>query len=357
MSPTHFAIIGAGWRTNFFLQVVRELPAQFHCSGVLVRSEEKGEALTQRWHVPAFQSLDELLRQPDLSFVVVSVPWSMTPVFLQKLAQRKIPALAETPPAPNLSGLQELYPLVQQGARIQVAEQYHLQPLHAARIALARTGLLGNITQAQVSAAHGYHGISLIRRLLDISFTNVTITAHSFTSPLIGSIDRDLKLDEEKIISSRQVIAYLDFGDKLGVYDFTGDQYFSYIRSQRVLVRGERGEINNMQVRYLKDYRTPIFFDLTRQNTGEYGNLEGFYHKGILGDSQWLYQNPFPHARLSDDEIAIASCLQKMAHYVEGGPDLYNLAEASQDHYLSMLIDQAVQTQQPVHSTFQPWSA
>ena len=56
---------------------------------------------------------------------------------------------------------------------MQVAEQYAFQPLHAARLAFIRAGKLGEISQVQVSVAHGYHGISLIRKFLGIGYENV----------------------------------------------------------------------------------------------------------------------------------------------------------------------------------------
>ena len=34
--------------------------------------------------------------------------------------------------------------------------------------------------------------------------------------------------------------------------------------------------------KYLKDFKTPIEFELRRQNAGENGNLEGLYFKGVL---------------------------------------------------------------------------
>jgi hypothetical protein len=152
------------------------------------------------------------------------------------------------------------------------------------------------------------------------------------------------------------VIAQLDFGDKLGIYDFTGDQYFSWIRSPRLLVRGERGEINNTQVRYLANFRTPVTLELTRQNAGEDGNLEGYYHKGIMAGNEWIYTNPFSPAHLSDDEIALASCLSKMDHYLEGGPELYSVAEAAQDRYFDLMIERALTSSQPVRTTAQLWA-
>ncbi|GCE22385.1 hypothetical protein [Dictyobacter kobayashii] len=138
------------------------------------------------------------------------------------------------------------------------------------------------------------------------------------------------------------MIASLNFGEQLGIYDFCDEQYFSWIRSPRLLIRGERGEINNNEVRYLQDVQTPISFTLQRQNAGENGNLEGYYLKGILAGSEWIYQNPFKPARLTDDEIAIATCLEKMAVYIDEGVEFYGLAEASQDHYLSLIIQEAL---------------
>ncbi len=358
MYPTiKFGMIGGGWRTAFYLQIARQMPERFQIGGLLVRDVEKGQVLKATWGVPVYSTLNDLLRVPALQFVVVCVPWPVTPVLLSELAERKVPALAETPPAPDLAGLISLQPLIEAGAKIQVAEQYQFQPLHAARLALARSGKLGTITQAQLSVAHGYHGISLMRKFLNIAFEYATITARSFLSPLLAGRDRAGRLPvQENIKPSKQVIACLDFGDKLGTYDFTDDQYFSWIRTPRLLIRGERGEINTTQVRYLDKVQTPIAFEFQRQMAGENGNLEGFYLKGILGGNEWIYENPFVPSRLSDDEIAIACCLDHMARYVEGGPQFYSVAEASQDHYLSMMIDQAVARGEPVKTSLQPWA-
>ncbi|HEY4384684.1 MAG TPA: Gfo/Idh/MocA family oxidoreductase [Ktedonobacteraceae bacterium] len=356
MKPIRFGIIGGGWRALFYLRIAHLLPDTFEVGGMLIRDASKGQEFEKEWGVKTYRELDELLNAADLRFVVVSVPWSVSPIMLQELAKRHMPALAETPPAPNLDSLRTLYELVQTGAKIQVAEQYHLQPLHAARLAIIQSGKLGTVTHAQVSAAHGYHGISLIRRSLGVTFENATISARRFTAPLIVGPDRNGPPTSEETSPSVQVIAQMDFGDKLGIYDFTGDQYFSWIRSPRLLVRGERGEINDTQLRYLADFRTPNSLTLLRQNAGEDGNLEGYYHKGILAGSEWVYTNPFSLARLSDDEIAIASCLSKMDQYVEGGPELYSLAEAAQDHYLNLMLEQALASSQPVSTTTQPWA-
>ena len=110
--PIKFGIIGAGWRITFFLQIARELPERFQIGGLLARNAEKRQALETRWGVPAYATLDELLRVPDQQFIVVAVSWPATPVLLKELASRNVPALAETPPAPDLEGLISLQPLI-----------------------------------------------------------------------------------------------------------------------------------------------------------------------------------------------------------------------------------------------------
>lgn len=354
--PTEFVLIGAGWRADFYLRVAAALPERFRITGALVRDEAKGKTFEHKWHVPSYGDLESLLKATSPEFAVISTPWAMTPVFINALAKMDIPALAETPPAPDLPGLKKLLPIIKRKAKVQVAEQYLFQPLHVARLELVKSGKLGNISQAQVSVAHGYHGMSIMRAMLGVTFENVSITAKSFTSKLVEGSDRSGPPKKEKRIDSKQVIAHFDFGDKFGVYDFTGDQYFSWIRDSRLLVRGERGELNDTTVRYLKDFKTPVMLELTRRDAGHGGNLEGYFHQGILAGDTWLYRNPFVPARLSDEEIAIATCLEKMAAYAKGGPSFYSLAEAAQDHYLSLMMEEALETGKTIRTRTQGWA-
>ena len=357
MDKTVFGMVGGGWRTEFYLRIAKALPDRFGICGVVVRDEAKGKALTEKWGVDTYRTIDELLGQTSPSFVGVLVSKPDAPVVALQLAERHMPVLIETPPAPDLEGLVALHRQMKaMEAKIQVAEQYHVQPLHAARLAIANSGKLGEISQAQVSVCHGYHAMSLMRRFLGLSYENATVTARKFVSPLIGSPDRWGNLEAEKTVASEQVIATLDFEGKLGIFDFTYDQYFSWIRTLRLTVRGTRGEIVDDKVRYLEDFRTPVEIGLRRLSAGENGNLEGYYLKGILAGDQWAYRNPFMPGRLTDDEIAIASCLGRMDAYVHGGPEFYSLAEASQDHYLALSVERALQSKETVTTVTQPWA-
>jgi predicted dehydrogenase len=355
MNPIKFAIIGGGWRAEFFLRIAQQLPDRFRVTGMFVRDEEKGREIEQKWGVKTYRTLNELTDKSDFSFVIVSVPRTAAPSYLIQLASEGIPVLCETPPAIDMEALLSLHRSIDHQAKIQVAEQYIFQPYHAARLEIAKSGKLGEISQAQISVSHDYHGISLIRHFLGITYEDATIQAFSFESTIVESPNRYGALPAHKINPAKQTIAYIRFGDKLGVYDFTYDQYFSWVRSSRVLIRGVYGEINNFQVKYFKDYVNPIDLELSRISAGIDGNLEGHYLKGILLGEENVYKNPFIPGRLSDDEIAIATSLSKMDDYVKGGPSFYNLAEASQDHYLALMIQKAVATQETITTTKQPW--
>ena len=358
MSAIPFAIVGAGWRAEFFLRIVRACPDQFSITGMVVRNAEKGRAVEEKWGVRAFRSLDDLLSATAPRFVVTSVPGRANPEIIKDLVRRGVPALSETPPALTLEAMVDLYETVaKHNGKVQVAEQYHLQPLHFARLACARSGRLGAISQAQVSYAGAYHGVSLIRRFLGVRFEDAVIRSMIFKSPIVKGPDRKGPPAKEEIAADRpQALAWFDFGGRFGALDFVGDQYFSWIRDKRMLIRGERGEMTGDGVVYLKDYLTPVSLPFVRQVGGADGNLEGNYLKGVQLGDEWLYRNPFAPAPLTDEELAIAGCLAAMDETARTGKDFYSLAEACQDQYLSLIADKAAKTGETVRTQPQAWA-
>jgi predicted dehydrogenase len=352
-----FGIVGRGWRSEFFLRIARELPDRFEIAGLVTRDAEVGRAVEQRWGIPTFRDAAALAAATSPEFVVVSVPREAAPDVIEELTRLGLPALTETPPAVDVESLLRVHRLTEGGALIQVAEQYHLSPLLRAQLAIASSGRLGRISYAMVAQCHDYHGISLIRRALGIGFEDARITASVFDSPLAVGPGREGDPTEDTTVSAHQVSARLDFGDRLGIYDFADQQYFSWIRKNRIVIRGDRGEVADTEVRSLQDFRTPMFSEIRRVDTGEGGNLEGKYLRGILAGDRWEYTNTFAPGRLSDDELAIAECLARMSEYVHGGPSFYSVAEAAQDHYLALLIAESVRTGAPVQSQRQAWAS
>ncbi|MFE5317833.1 Gfo/Idh/MocA family protein [Paenibacillus sp. NPDC056579] len=356
-TATFIIIGGAGFRAQYFLRIAQALPDSFRISGLVIRDEEQAKAMERQWNIPSFRTLEDALAVEKPDFAVISVSRGAASGYLLDLADRGIPALVETPPAPDLESMLELYDqLSKREARVQVAEQYQFHPLHMSRQAAIKAGLLGTVTQATVSISQTYHAVSLMRKMLGIGFEDAVIRGMRFESPVIAGPGRGGPPQEEKIITEPRDMAWLEFGNKLAIYDFAKDQHRSWIRSNHLSVRGDRGEIFDRRLSVLADYKTPLHLEFKRINSGEEENQEGHYLQGYMAGERWVYSNPFVPARLYDDEIAIATCLLKMAEYASGGPSFYSLAEASQDHYLGLLIEQAIRTGEPVKSQRQPWA-
>ncbi|MGP0583973.1 Gfo/Idh/MocA family protein [Paenibacillus timonensis] len=355
--PVTFSLIGgAGFRAQYYLRIAQALSDRFQIGGLVVRDEMKAQAMERQWGVRTYRSVEALLQQEQQDFIVLSVSGSEMLPYLLQLAETGIPVLSETPPASDLAGLELLHSrLSGRSARIQVAEQYHLHPIQQARLRLIESGRLGRITEATVSISHLYHGVSLIRRLLGITFEEVRIRAMRFESSWVQGPTRSGPPAEDRLVPSVRELAWLDFGDRLGIYDFTRDQHRSWIRSNHCCIRGERGEIFDSRVLIQQENTIPVQMELKRINKGEHENQEGYYLQGILGGEQWLYSNPFAPARLYDDELAIAACLEKMGEYAQGGPAFYGLWEAAQDHYLGMMIERAILTGETVVAARPSW--
>ena len=61
---TGFAIVGGGWRAEFFLRVARALPDTLYAEAMVVRDPAKGKALEEEWGVQTFRTVDELKTPP-----------------------------------------------------------------------------------------------------------------------------------------------------------------------------------------------------------------------------------------------------------------------------------------------------
>ncbi|HEV2121459.1 MAG TPA: Gfo/Idh/MocA family oxidoreductase, partial [Chloroflexota bacterium] len=178
-SPYRFALIGAGWRAEFFLRIVAALPERFHLAGLIVRNADKGALVEQRWGHRTFRSVAALLDTIDTppEFLVSSVSYAANGEVNLGLLEIDLPILSETPPAASLEQMVQFWNAVQsRNGRVQVAEQFHRQPLHAARLEGIRRGRIGPAHTAYVSVCHGYHGTSLIRCFLGVAFEEARIT-------------------------------------------------------------------------------------------------------------------------------------------------------------------------------------
>jgi predicted dehydrogenase len=343
-------MIGSGWRAQMLLKVAREL-GTLRCGGVVVRTPRDLE-------VPTFASLDACLREVSVDFVLTATPRSVTPGFIVEAVQRELPVLAETPPAPDLDGLRALWSAVGDSGLVQVAEQYPMMPSHAARAGVVAAGMIGMPTQVQVSSTQQYHAVALIRGLLGAGRGPVSVRATRFTAPLVHPLSRTGWTDDEQMRPTVTTIATLDFGDgRSGVYDFTEQQTRNQLRFRRLTVRGSAGELHNDEVVLMTGPRTLVRSPLARRQTGYDLDLIGYDTEHISLGSEVLYRNPYPGRRWMDDEIAMATLLERTADWVRGeGGEPYPLAEGAQDQQVALAIEESADSDTTVTTSYEAWS-
>lgn len=357
-TPSRIGIIGGGWRAESYFTVADAFPDTFHFVRALLRSQDSADALSARREIATATSVDEFLRGENFDFVFLCTPRAVTPHFIIELANRGIPVLAETPPAMDLESLARLYGEMNSGARVQVAEQYRYQPQHAARLAVAESGLLGAVTSAYLSVAHDYHAISLLRSALTFSAEPVSVSAATFIDPVVRTRNRGGWDEQLEVTDSTRVTARISVPDRglLGVYEFNGEQYFSPIRSRHLSLFGTHGELVDDTIHHMRGPGDPVTLRLERDQTGIDGDLFGSHLRRISAGERVLYENPLAPGRLSDDEIAMGTVLLRMTEFAAGGPSTYGLAEASQDAYLGFLIAEAARSGRVVTSAPQVWT-
>jgi len=89
--------------------------------------------------------------------VVIAIGRDGNPEMIKRLIPYGIPMLVEKPLAMNLNDLHSLWNTsIKQGAKIQIAEQYFLQPLYEAKLKALKKGILGEVHNLSISWAHDY---------------------------------------------------------------------------------------------------------------------------------------------------------------------------------------------------------
>jgi predicted dehydrogenase len=240
---------------------------------------------------------------------------------------------------------------------VQVAEQYRLMPGHAARLAVVERGVIGEPTSVQLSSTHLYHAVSLIRGFLAVRDEPALVHARDFVAPLADPLTPEGWTGDGTPRPATTTLATIDFGGRMGLYDFTDNQWWNPLRARRLVIRGSLGELVDDRVTRLTDPVTPVESPLVRRQTGLDLNLEGLDLKHITFDGEVVYRNPFAGSGLSDDDLAVADLAERTGAWArDEGPAPYPLAEACQDHLIGLAIGESARTGAPVRTEREPWA-
>jgi predicted dehydrogenase len=58
MTITSFAIVGGGWRAEFYMRIAKAMPERFRIHTMLVRDAEKGKAIEEKWGIPTVRTME-----------------------------------------------------------------------------------------------------------------------------------------------------------------------------------------------------------------------------------------------------------------------------------------------------------
>ena len=345
-----YLIVGSGYRAKFYARIAKTYPALFSAL-FLCRSEEKAALMQYETGVPAVCSTEEAAAfRPD--FIVIAVnKTSITDVSIEWV-NRGYPVLMETPAGMTREQLLQLWNLSQNSARIAVAEQYHRYPDMIAGLQAVSEGRIGTPCSAYLSLAHDYHGMSLLRRMLLTEGESYSIRGERTMYPVTETDSRTGPLPGNPVRERARDLVWVSFDSgKKALYDFSGVQYHSFIRSRHVLVRGDRGEWCDAVLYCLDNRGQPVREELRPVIPERYKELD----TALLRDARRVPRTGLSMDNLQD-EFAMASMLYDMKDFLENGTEVYPLREALEDAYFRILMEEALaEPWKEVRAGKMPW--
>lgn len=321
MSKITFSIIGGGWRAEFYLRIAKLVPELFRVSAICIRNPERAAYISKNFNVKVFTTIEEALNEP-FDFIVNCINKEDISDLSVELADRGYYVLSETPIIKK--------PLINHNYdKIQVAEQFHLKGTYQAIKKIIDLGIIGDINHINISVAHDYHAMSLIRFFLDDYSKPNLLGSYSLDDKIIKTNGRIGEFKVKDLENTTQKIKIFKFKKATVVYDYNAEQYFSPIRKDSILMRGTRGEIENNQVRYLNSENEFVCSEIKVVTSGL---LDGLYNDKITFEDKILFKFPYGKARLTEEETAIADCLIKMSEYIKNDKELYSYIRAYEDY-------------------------
>lgn len=347
-SPIKIGFFGAGRRAQIWFNMIAKLPERFQLAGVVARAPETKARVEQTWKTPVYATVGDLLNKGKIDFLVVAIknPLETRDKTILGLFDCNIPLLLETPPARDRHYLQ----LMWEKARtreypIEVSEQYIRRPYHQLTLQMVEKGFLGDIHYADVGIAHGCHGISLMRHYLRTGVELPKVTAFFHPDRL-----------QANAAGAEQQVAVMQFAhDKMGVLNFSDYLYEYRPRNPHLKIKGTKGEIDYYQVAYAAPDGSVIRSPVVREITGTDGSLEPLSLKGLHFENLFHWHNPYYGKSLSDEEIAIAQCVEDMAATTHNKQSHYSLREAIIDRFVEIMMETSIEKGKTIAGTDFDW--
>jgi predicted dehydrogenase len=347
------ALLGCGVRArSVYLPVIAKMSNHFEFVGVCDRDTSRASLLAAMANVPAFESLEALVRMtaPDLLIVAVTPPPSdENQEAVIAAIETGVHVLAETPIASTMEGAHRVLSAARaRNIKIEYAENYFRTPRERLITKLLSAQVFGKVHVAYSDfVGHGYHGISVLRSQIgfDIPVASVIGLSQEFDVQ-----DHLYRQGEPRRNREMWQFAILEFASGArGVLSFSTLAYGSPLRwgREKALIRfyAERGMRFGEELAVLDE--TDKTASLNIRELWE--NLDGQPVLAALrvdGRNGMTWENPlrmYP-LKFGDQhaELTIGlQCLSAHSAITTGGPGEYGILDAYYDRYVDLMIEES----------------
>jgi len=334
-------IVGSGKRSDYlYCPLVQILRDDLELVGVHGRRIEAAASLGAKHGVPAFDDLARMVREARPDLLIVSVRNSANGPIAREVARLGVPLLVETPVANDLADSDALIAESEaRGFPVEVAEQYYRRPMERIKVALIRSGLLGEVHAAYNDfMGHGYHGVSLVRSYVgfEVPVSRVSMVRREY--PVIPHHNWTGGALLEREWWEHGVIQFAN--GAVGVFDWTSIGYGSALRWQRsTRFFATGGTAVGDEVTVVSPdgkERVPIRLERRIHNVG---GMEALAEVVAHSDPPVVWRNPLSAYYLEDEMIAVGACLWSLVEAVREGTSVEygpRQGRLDQEVYLAM---------------------
>ncbi len=346
MSKISFLIVGSGYRAKFYARIALKHSEYFEAM-MLCRSEEKAKSVALEIGIKATISIEECIKFKPM-FVVVVVNKDGIFEVTNTWVNKGYAVLAETPAGTNMEVLNKLWYLKENGAKIVISEQYHRYPYIASILKAISDNLIGEVSSAYISLAHDYHAANIINHIFKKN--NYSIRANRILNKVVETDSREGIITDGRVATKKRDIAFIKYSNnKEVIYDFSSVEYRSFIRTRNIIIRGEKGEINNNLLLGLDNDNKPYTKYLLPYIPDRYINLAN-----KIFDKSYFNTSIF-NLDLNQDEFAVASILFDMPSFIKGDIEIYSLDKALDDSYFWLLLEESINSSSEVYTSDRIW--
>lgn len=326
MTVLRIAVVGAGARARAHLDAIVRMTDRYELVGVADANAARRRDAADRYGVPGFTVVDDLLDRSRPDVLVIAVPPDGHHTMTEAAAQRGIHVISEVPIATTMAMADAMIATAaRHDVRLEIAENVWRWPIERLKQKIVAAGVIGRVTQAHLWYSSGsYHGLSAIRKLVPGTPTGVTGIADSVEGPpradLLGRIVEHHPWE-------------------LGIIDFSSggrciyQQPVHQARGNHWEIVGTRGYISGAEV--VVETPDERRYPIERVTSGR-----ALTAMRIATDPPVVWENPYQGYGLeTDDEVALVDVLVQMHEAVRhDGTGLYGAAAARTDQEVLLAL-------------------